>query len=1030
MAVLYDADNFFEHPSLRYLPDFDFDGLTLSFDLHYSAGLQPIDSPKYNWIDWATLDCIPATGDPSKVSLWDNATLVSGSFAAASTTVNVTTSGGVKAFDRTTLWFQNLAFDYIAPDGHSSAELAFYAAGTGTTHSITVNGRTYSHTEVLATGESSADQASALIAAMGSDPDVSAGTGSAAHIVLLTVRSDRSGIDIPVSASDGNASLNMRLTTPEIVAADLAAQINGTNWISANPTHGLLAAVSGAQITLTAARYGLVDTNGTQVTFVPGAVVPGARFAGLSAGDTIRINSVAYTVGSVQSPTQLTLASSAGIQAGVPYLAPRGGVDGNLLTLYEIHKTGSLQLDQAEIHLSGGSSNATWNCTFDFAALKLKSLRQLWLTFAPALQDGPFSTVEWEAVFSSWNITGPDSKRLLKVAGPGSVRLEETDSACQYTGIWAVESGFYSGYFAKATSDPAATLSVTYTCQFPHDLYVGTSLYLDRAKAGVRLDGDTETELVCKLPTSASVVTRRRVRSGVAAGRHTVTFRILEAGVFYFDFLEAAVLSDIPAALAPRTGISPALDFDTDHTYKLPPARLMWSMDQLGYGGPLNEYLGVFWWNERKLSGGSLSTAQVDFTGTFTAGDQIPLTLNGATLRKTVFPADTPTTIASHFAFWINGAFVGARASASGGTLTVYGRSPAPAYTVTVSASTAFTTGEVSVTVAPVAGVYGTWMVDTAANPPLNCAARDWHQDFYALCASRGREVTTSCSMELVHPPANFMARYPDTERTPVSTATGFGSLSSTHCALGNSGMLSYQKAVYGALAALQCTAGLIPNLQFGEFLWWFFSGPSGMGFYDDETLAAATTALGRSLHVFTSPDDDPTINGSADATFLRNRLRDYVAALASDIRSAYPTAKLELLWPYDVNYPTPVPVEAPYVGGRLNRFINLPVEWQAKSTSGLDRVKVEALAFGSGMRNLDLAAEAINLFPDFGWPRDSVRYLIPVFGSATPWNRELALALAAGLTVNNLWAFDHVCLFNLDVPEKGLDRRSVLLAA
>jgi hypothetical protein len=26
------------------------------------------------------------------------------------------------------------------------------------------------------------------------------------------------------------------------------------------------------------------------------------------------------------------------------------------------------------------------------------------------------------------------------------------------------------------------------------------------------------------------------------------------------------------------------------------------------------------------------------------------------------------------------------------------------------------------------------------------------------------------------------------------------------------------------------------------------------------------------------------------------------------------------------------------------------------------------------------------------------------------------------------LWAFDHVCLFNLDVPEKGLDRRSVVI--
>ena len=284
--------------------------------------------------------------------------------------------------------------------------------------------------------------------------------------------------------------------------------------------------------------------------------------------------------------------------------------------------------------------------------------------------------------------------------------------------------------------------------------------------------------------------------------------------------------------------------------------------------------------------------------------------------------------------------------------------------------------------------------------------------------------------MELVYPPASFVARYPDALRTPVGTATGFGSITSNHCAIGNSGMLAYQKAVYRNIAQLQDAAGLTPCVQYGEFLWWFFAGPGGMGFYDDETLAAAIAALGRPLHVFAGPNDDPAVNSGADALFLRNRLRDHMTALVTDIRAAWPTVKCEVLWPYDVNYPTPIPVDAPYLGGRLNRFVNLPAEWEQKGTSGLDRVKVEGLAFGSGMRNLDLAREAINLFPGFGWPLDSVRYLVPVFGPATPWNRELALAKGAGLTNLNLWAFDHICLFNLDVPEKGLERRSVKLAA
>ena len=120
---------------------------------------------------------------------------------------------------------------------------------------------------------------------------------------------------------------------------------------------------------------------------------------------------------------------------------------------------------------------------------------------------------------------------------------------------------------------------------------------------------------IAALNTASAVVARRLLRSAVPAGSIRSTIRVQQAGVVYFDFLEAAVLSDVPDALAPRANISPALDFDTDHTYKLPPARLLWIMDKLGYAGPMNEYLGVFWWNQRTASGGSVSTAQVTFSG-------------------------------------------------------------------------------------------------------------------------------------------------------------------------------------------------------------------------------------------------------------------------------------------------------------------------------------------------------------------------------------------------------------------------------
>src|ERR1700728_1437016 len=96
VAVLYDADNVFEHPSIKYLPDFNFTGLTLNFSLLYTDAIQPIDSPKYNWIDWATLNVIRADGASTTgtianpyVYLWDNAMLADAAFPAASATVNV-----------------------------------------------------------------------------------------------------------------------------------------------------------------------------------------------------------------------------------------------------------------------------------------------------------------------------------------------------------------------------------------------------------------------------------------------------------------------------------------------------------------------------------------------------------------------------------------------------------------------------------------------------------------------------------------------------------------------------------------------------------------------------------------------------------------------------------------------------------------------------------------------------------------------------------------------------------------------------
>src|SRR3954447_18598817 len=109
---LYDADNFYEHPRLKYLPNFRFDGLTLTFDVRYS-NLMPLDSPKFPTIDWPYLSVIRADGSTARIRLSDHATVVSGANTPASASFTIT-ANGVVAYDRVTLWYGNLAFDYIA----------------------------------------------------------------------------------------------------------------------------------------------------------------------------------------------------------------------------------------------------------------------------------------------------------------------------------------------------------------------------------------------------------------------------------------------------------------------------------------------------------------------------------------------------------------------------------------------------------------------------------------------------------------------------------------------------------------------------------------------------------------------------------------------------------------------------------------------------------------------------------------------------------------------------------------------------
>ncbi len=1027
VLVIYDADNTFEHYSIRYLPSFDLSGMVLSFNLSYQ-GLQAIDSAKYSWIDWATLDAIDAAGQPvvnaagqPLVRLWDYAMLESGNYSVAQGTYTLTAPGGCTVYDRLTLFVNNAAFDFVAQGAEAAADVAQW----------------------------------------------------------------------------------------------FATAINTYDWSTffQSSVSVLASADPSGTLTLKYARTGTVSISGNTLEWVSGI-----KFPGIAAGSTIYVGGTAYTVAEVNSPTTLTLTTSAPSDTTGPYLAEYGGADGNGLIVYMVVRPGNVALavDNPVLQLTGGNSdNVAWNISLDFSALGIDQLRQAWITFAPALTPtGLYQDTEWTATFTNWSVADPNDVRTLQISGPGSLRIGNDDSgATTYSGSgWALQSaGNYWHGFARVTGTAGDSVTISYSSTYTHDLYLGTSLYSDRGMVSVSLDGDSATTLDCYLDVESELVTRRILRSAVAPGDHSLTLSV-EASHntnssgfnFIYDYIEAAVPTpDVADAMITYPNVSPALDFDTDATYKLSPQRLLWQILKLGFEGQLNEYLGVFWWNQRKRVNGSWKSAVVTFGGTWANGDAARLSIGSFTMTKSVITWDTTDTIAAHFVYYINSASVSMWAAKTGaGELTIYTRSPNWGDTLTIPSDNQSAAGTINISgdvekQDPDTDPDGVWQVDPSASNPINFPVRQWHSDLFNGVKAAGLLITTSFSMELVNPPddgtvANaWQARFYD--GTSPTTDTGFAHLLSSQCAFIDN-MTQFQQSVYTVMAGLQSNAGLTPWLQFGEFLWWFYSSmtqsinscsstnpvtidllnPHGMNtgdrvvisgvlgctsangtwpitviddltftvpvasnsdwvsgsgqvrggsmaYYDPITTAAAEQALGRPLFKFTCQDDDATVNGGADASFLAGRLKSHVDAIRSAVLAKYPNAKFEILYPNDVN--NPVCLLGPGVqypqGGRLNAAVNLPTQWQTQAGSGLDRFKVEALSWGATYLNMDLAHQAIvfALTSPMSWDKTDVAYLIPWFNGTCPWPREFALASSRGLQLINLWAYDHLSLMSWPLP-------------
>jgi hypothetical protein len=607
-------------------------------------------------------------------------------------------------------------------------------------HWVRIGSTTYSCLEDSLNSAGAANNIASQINA--SDLNCTATTGGTyGNEIFITLKTGIAG-PVAVSSSDGSAADTLSQVSAATILQSIAQQINAINWVQNGP------------VVLSAA---------------------------------------------VVLPNQLVITA-----------AP--GADGNMVAFYQTDNNSSSRLffTASNWNLSGGSSdNVSWHVRIDFTALGWSNADKVWWTIAPALPNHQaYQPTEWQMVVTNWTVTSnPAGKRALKVAGPGSVRIEEDGTWVSTSGYWEPAPGndpvngafaFWSQGRAIRAAAAGARVTVETHCQHTHDIYIGTRLDATCGIVTATLDGGPPVTLDCYYPAATTSQTRRLLFSGVAAGQHRVVITLSgnknpssQGWYFYFDFLECAVKSDVPDPVATTTAVGVATDFDTDNTYKLSPQRLVWNIQKLGLLGEIDHYCGVFWWKQSVAANPSYPQCTVTFSGNWNDQDVAWLHVGGSAIGKTVFGGqDNSSTIARHFANFINAIFDGVWATAAGTVLTITSHSFGSVWQYHVykelpASNTG--SGHATVTGDLQGGTYGVkWVIDPTQTPVLNRAFRDWNTDFLVLLKANGMSAVCSFSQELANPPDNppssvGVQRFPDGQ--PVETATGFGTLNSSQIA-------------------------------------------------------------------------------------------------------------------------------------------------------------------------------------------------------------------------------------------------------
>ncbi|MBV9763114.1 MAG: hypothetical protein JO340_21305 [Acidobacteriaceae bacterium] len=720
------------------------------------------------------------------------------------------------------------------------------------------------------------------------------------------------------------------------------------------------------------------------------------------------------------------------------------GANGNRITVYGFAQNGATCWQEPAVMFNGGQFPSTYQITVDFANLtdsntsariptnRVRKLRWTWMA---DMQPGAYEQSEFHVAISNWTVTG---NGVYSVAGPGSRRIEDTDTSVVYNGAWALSTGNYSASKIHSTSEPNDTCTITYTETAEHELYLGTRLLAAGATVNVSIDGQALTPI--SLLLSGEDVLVRSPLGSYAAGTHTVqlTHGGPAGNSFYFDFLEIAYPSTDLPDFEPQTQLSLATDWDTYHSQSLPAERTAWLINKLGFQGRVNHYTGALWFYELVRTGTVYASLTVTLTALIYTGSPTvildiasPDSPNTPTqIKHLVLLDDTPSTVAEALAGLIN---IGTNliwASANGDQLTFTARAmggdgngiivqldPISEGYSFGSASTTLgggidgapydldTTNSLNSTLI---GAADYWRTDLTAAPRINRAARDWHTAYFTALKGYGIDAVASFSTELMNgdPSATvgIAQVYPD--NTPVvlntpSIQTNFSPIS-----------LTFWTQVYLDMATIQSNAGMTPYLQSGEVQWWYFqkqvwdasTGTNvniGMPFYDAYTQQQFLNTYGVAMQVITSNEVDPS-NYPNETAFLPTLIGAYTAAIRTALQSEFPGCRFEVLYPTDTNDTS------------FNQLINFPsTDW---TPTNLNCLKTESFTF-TGDYNLDQSSYSMSVSAAKGFPNTQRSHLVGISDAWTAWMKEIDLAQSQGMESVVLFALDQYCLDGYGSP-------------